>query len=414
MTRKSFGLFYSLACTVHDNLFLLPSALHQPGFYNLKNPPSTELNVVQYHTKGYQFTECHAMDHELTECRTTEYRSRRYGANSYQMSYSHATDNLSRSCHVIEEQRNLYGKGPYQTSGGHATELKKQTSDKRLTERCAGLGYDHGVFPKIISVHSMTGDVSPKSRAKSATESSVTGQTTATTTEAHKICHEISTAAERVEGNVSMHSNNRLGNGVTNNSSCSNAKNGTTTLGTKFQGIEEKKAHSYYPVLTSLSPTGTQFDCHEPSLIQDGHGRQKSVNASRNEMNSECYRHDDKHNAKEEFKKTNAGSSEVGLERDRVCLLFVSVLFSRNLDVGLNRWSIQGSKLTEKILSQFCDRVEKFSRNFANFSRKIVELHCLVSGLAKQNMSLQYLCAKKALKMANDRGKQHRCYSTRR
>ena len=37
----------------------------------------------------------------------------------------------------------------------------------------------------------------------------------------------------------------------------------------------------------------------------------------------------------------------------------------------------------------------------ANFSRKIIAMN-FVRGLAKQNMSPQYLCVKKPLKMAND------------
>ena len=45
----------------------------------------------------------------------------------------------------------------------------------------------------------------------------------------------------------------------------------------------------------------------------------------------------------------------------------------------------------KNIQSQFCDKI-----------RKIVALHCVVSGVAKQNMSPQYLCWKKPLKMAND------------
>ena len=46
--------------------------------------------------------------------------------------------------------------------------------------------------------------------------------------------------------------------------------------------------------------------------------------------------------------------------------------------------------------------MQKSSCNFLNFSRKIVALHCVVSGLVKQNMNPPYLCVKKLLKMAND------------
>ena len=48
----------------------------------------------------------------------------------------------------------------------------------------------------------------------------------------------------------------------------------------------------------------------------------------------------------------------------------------------------QGLKLTKK----FCGKIRKFSRNFAKFSRKIVPQPCVVSVVAKQIMSPQYLC----------------------
>ena len=67
-----------------------------------------------------------------------------------------------------------------------------------------------------------------------------------------------------------------------------------------------------------------------------------------------------------------------------------------------NAKGITRLEINEKIQSQFCDTIRKFSHNFANFSRKIATLHCVVSSLAK-NMSPQYLCVKKPLKMANDR-----------
>ena len=60
-------------------------------------------------------------------------------------------------------------------------------------------------------------------------------------------------------------------------------------------------------------------------------------------------------------------------------------------------------KLTKTIHLQFCDKIRKFSCNFTNFGRKIVGLHCVVSGLVKQSKRLEYLCVKKLLKMANDR-----------
>ena len=59
-----------------------------------------------------------------------------------------------------------------------------------------------------------------------------------------------------------------------------------------------------------------------------------------------------------------------------------------------------GLKINEKNR----DRIPKFSRNLATVtvSRRIFALHFLASGLEKQNMSLQNLCVKKALKMAKN------------
>ena len=48
------------------------------------------------------------------------------------------------------------------------------------------------------------------------------------------------------------------------------------------------------------------------------------------------------------------------------------------------------------IAGRFCDKIQKFSR-------KVVALHCVVSGLTKQDMSLQYLCVNKLLKIMIDR-----------
>ena len=60
---------------------------------------------------------------------------------------------------------------------------------------------------------------------------------------------------------------------------------------------------------------------------------------------------------------------------------------------------LTGLEINEKIQSQFHDRIPKFSCNLATLSRRFFLLHFLVSGLAKQNMSPQYLCVKKPLKM---------------
>ena len=63
--------------------------------------------------------------------------------------------------------------------------------------------------------------------------------------------------------------------------------------------------------------------------------------------------------------------------------------------------SITWLEINRKFQSQFCDRIPKFSRNLATFSLRVSSrriftrlfaLHFPVSGLAKQNMSPQFLC----------------------
>jgi len=67
--------------------------------------------------------------------------------------------------------------------------------------------------------------------------------------------------------------------------------------------------------------------------------------------------------------------------------------------------TLQGSKLTKNSSHNFAtgyQNIKLFSHNLATFSRRIFTLDFPVSGLAKQNMSPQFLCEKKPLKMVND------------
>ena len=70
-----------------------------------------------------------------------------------------------------------------------------------------------------------------------------------------------------------------------------------------------------------------------------------------------------------------------------------------------------GLEINEKFRSQFCDRIPKFSRNLATFSRRIFALHFPVSSLAKQNMSPQFLCVVTFL-FRKSRGKISRKFAT--
>jgi len=72
--------------------------------------------------------------------------------------------------------------------------------------------------------------------------------------------------------------------------------------------------------------------------------------------------------------------------------LSVNLPFVRNF-----KDSVSVLEINEKIQSQFCDSIPKFSRNSATFSCRIFTLHFLVSDLAKQNMSPQFLCVKETI-----------------
>ena len=64
---------------------------------------------------------------------------------------------------------------------------------------------------------------------------------------------------------------------------------------------------------------------------------------------------------------------------------------------------MQGLKLTRKPCRNFATVFKNLVSISQILATKIVALHCVVSGLVKQNMKPQYLCVKKPLKMANDR-----------
>ena len=80
-----------------------------------------------------------------------------------------------------------------------------------------------------------------------------------------------------------------------------------------------------------------------------------------------------------------------------------TLVFTSEASISASTRALTGLEINEKIQSQFCDRIPKFSRNLATFSRRIFALHFHVSSLAKLHMSPQYSRVKKPLKMANDR-----------
>lgn len=92
---------------------------------------------MRYHTAGYQTTGLHATEYQAT---------------------GHPTMGIEAT------QCNVTGIAGYQVSGFHATGFRpiecqatgfSLDSENRLARNLGGLAYDHGEFPKIISVHSM-------------------------------------------------------------------------------------------------------------------------------------------------------------------------------------------------------------------------------------------------------------------
>ena len=61
---------------------------------------------------------------------------------------------------------------------------------------------------------------------------------------------------------------------------------------------------------------------------------------------------------------------------------------------------VQGLKLKKKSSWNFVTRYE----NLVAISQISVAVYCVARGLTKQDMSPQYLCVKKPLKMVNERG----------
>lgn len=113
----------------------LPSASqgtsHQSTFLKLPNaspPLLPRFQLMQYHATGYQTTGCHATEYTGY----TEYHARGYEAFS--------------GCHATGYETNQF-----QATGYHARD-----SENRLAHNLGGLAYDHGEFPKILSVHSMS------------------------------------------------------------------------------------------------------------------------------------------------------------------------------------------------------------------------------------------------------------------
>ena len=86
-------------------------------------------------------TGCHSMGHGCTERHVTKCLSTECKA----MSECHKPRYQDMECHATD----------YRGNNSHATRFQASDSESGKAQRLDGLAYDHGEFPKIISVHSL-------------------------------------------------------------------------------------------------------------------------------------------------------------------------------------------------------------------------------------------------------------------
>jgi len=210
-------------------LIFLPTASqvtsHRSSFLQLENASSAEFQVTRYHSTGYQATACHASEYHATECNATCCQGTERYAAKYQ-----------------------------QSTGCHATGYHPSGSENRIAQRLGGLTYDHGEFPKIISVHSMAKGSNTMQPAEYSDHSATNGETNPSP------CHEICDDTDR------------HGNSDDKQSTCSSMENNLAERKLECESTADNKP-SDHSISTILSSSGqTVF---QSSPIQDD-GRLKS------------------------------------------------------------------------------------------------------------------------------------------
>ena len=252
---------------------------------------------MRYVSNGYQFCECHAINYQTTDCHATKCRGISYETDNYRVFGCHATDYQTISSHEVCKASG------YRGSRSPAVEHKALGNQLKV----GALAYDHGRFPKIISVHSITENPLQKSSTKCASgldftlvESNLDGPTPtpALTTEASKFHSGSLTAAEKLFKDEHKLSNNHHGGDeITSSKSIDKAS-------------EDNEVQCNDPVTAMLSLNATKSDFSEPCLVQDECRDETSTDALGNEMRNTGCLHDDEQNAKER-KGTNGDDKQV-------------------------------------------------------------------------------------------------------
>lgn len=268
-----------------------------PSFFDSKSAQRTELQFMRYVSNGYQFCECHAINYQTTDCHATKCRGISYETDNYRVFGCHATDYQTISSHEVCKASG------YRGSRSPAVEHKALGNQLKV----GALAYDHGRFPKIISVHSITENPLQKSSTKCASgldftlvESNLDGPTPtpALTTEASKFHSGSLTAAEKLFKDEHKLSNNHHG--------------GDEITSSKFidKASEDNEVQCNDPVTAMLSLNATKIDFSEPCLVQDECRDETSTDALGNEMRNTGCLHDDEQNAKER-KGTNGDDKQI-------------------------------------------------------------------------------------------------------
>ena len=126
------------------------------------------LQSATCHTSQYQCMGCKGFDCQTTgcqRCQVSDYRieceATGCSSTGHGCTERHVTKYLSTECKAMSEchkpryQDMECHATDYRGHNGHATRFQASDSESGKAQRVDGLAYDHGEFPKIISVHSL-------------------------------------------------------------------------------------------------------------------------------------------------------------------------------------------------------------------------------------------------------------------
>ena len=208
---------------------------------------------MRYHTAGYQTTGLHGTDYQAAGHPTMGFEATECNVTGCQVSGFHAT-----SFRAIEGRE----------TGYHALD-----SENRIARNLGGLAYDHGEFPKIISVHSMAERKNTVQQYSASTsdsvkaESNVVGPLPGPAVDTGvSLYSKHSTAANRLLGQEIYDYIDRRQNDGDDNSSCSSTTESSlheSKIGCKTVTENVFTNHSISTILSSTRKTGPQSSQYE-------------------------------------------------------------------------------------------------------------------------------------------------------